>query len=148
MPGEGERDVARAATKIKGALVRSCFAQLNQPALPITVQTKTLKVIDQIVPPGDGVEKIVYPGGALSSRLIIPIGHAPNRVTQGASAGDADPKKTARNDNIKPPILYLDGAFVQRVFKNGGSGGARTRLQTRVFLRKNARRPKPVNAIL
>jgi hypothetical protein len=31
---------------------------------------------------------------------------------------------------------------------DGGSGGVRTRQLFPIFLRKNARRPKPVNAVL
>jgi hypothetical protein len=44
-------------------------------------------------------------------------------------------------------ILTLPVTSSQNV-ENGGSGGARTRPQTRIFLRKNTRRPKPVKAIL
>ena len=70
-----EREVAGAATQIKRAVARLDLRQLDDATFPKPVQAEALQVVDQIVTPGDGGEKIVDLGGALFAGVVEGVAH-------------------------------------------------------------------------
>src|SRR5271165_6860882 len=73
---ERQRKVAGAAAQIQRAVAGLGSREPDDAAFPEPVQAEALKVVDQIVPPGDGGEKVVDPGGALFAGVIEGVAHA------------------------------------------------------------------------
>ena len=73
---ERQREVAGAAAQIKCAVARLDVRELDDTAFPKPVHAEALQVIDQIVTPGDGGEKVVDLGGALSAGVVKGVAHA------------------------------------------------------------------------
>ena len=72
---EREREVTGAATQIKRAVARLDLRQLDDATFPKPVQAEALQVVDQIVTPGDGGEKVVDLGGALFASVVEGVAH-------------------------------------------------------------------------
>src|ERR1035438_8066786 len=76
---EREREVTGPATQIKRAVARIDLRQLDDAAFPKPVQAEALQVVDQIVTPGDGGEKVVDLGGALFASVVEGVAHTDSR---------------------------------------------------------------------
>ena len=83
--GEQERDIARTAAKIEDAIAGLRSAQLPKPTFPESVQAEALKVVDEVVAPGDPVEQLVYLRGPLGSGLEILVAHFASVSNSGRS---------------------------------------------------------------
>ena len=70
------REVAGAAAQIECAVARLDLRQSDHAAFPEPVQAKALQVVDQVVTPCDGGEKVIDPGGALFTGVVEGIAHA------------------------------------------------------------------------
>ena len=92
-PGEGQGDVAGAATDIERALAGADGGQFDDPALPMPVQAKALQVVEQIVTPRDGGEKVVDLRGALFARGVKDVAH-------GHSLADRPGPKSKRINSV------------------------------------------------
>ena len=73
---EREREVAGAAAQIERAVAPPDLRELDDAAFPEPVQAEALQVIDQIVAPGDGGEKVVDLGGPRIAGVVENVAHA------------------------------------------------------------------------
>ena len=73
---ERKRQIAGAAAQIERAVARLDLREFGNPAFPEPVQAETLEVVDQIVTPGDGCEKVVDLCGALLAGVKEGVAHA------------------------------------------------------------------------
>ena len=75
-PREGEGDVAGAAAQIQRALAGLNGGEFDDAAFPAPVQAEALQVVEQIVTPRDGGEKVVDLRGALFAGSVKDVAHA------------------------------------------------------------------------
>ncbi len=94
---EREREVARAAAQIESAITRLDLRQPDDVAFPKPVQAETLEVIDQIVTPGDGGEKVIDLGGALFASIVEDIAHADSLAHGGGWKSQSRRNTTLRH---------------------------------------------------
>jgi hypothetical protein len=73
--------------------------ELDDAAFPKPVQTETLQVVDQIVTPGDGGEKVVDLGGALFTGVIEGIAHA-DSLAHGGGGKSQSRRNTALRKRV------------------------------------------------
>ena len=75
-PRERKGDVAGAAAQIKRAIARLNGGEFNDAAFPAPVQPEALQVVEQIVTPRDGGEKVIDLCRALFAGSIENVAHA------------------------------------------------------------------------
>ena len=73
---ERQREVAGAATQIEREVARLDLRELDDAAFPESVQAEALQVVDQIIAPGDGGEKVVDLVGPRFASVVENVAHA------------------------------------------------------------------------
>jgi hypothetical protein len=74
--GEGEGDVAGAATEVESAVAGLDLGEVDDAAFPKTMKAEALQVVQQVVTARDGGKEVADLGGALFARGVKSIGHA------------------------------------------------------------------------
>jgi hypothetical protein len=84
---ERERKVAGAAAQIERTVPGFHGGKLNDAAFPTPVEAETLKVVEQIITPGDGGKKVINLRGALFTGNV-------KRIVHGGSLTDGPVEKS------------------------------------------------------
>ena len=72
---KGKRQVAGAAAQIQCAVAVPDSGEPDHAAFPKPVKAEALEIIDQVIAPGDGGEKIADLGGALGAGIVKRVAH-------------------------------------------------------------------------
>jgi hypothetical protein len=80
---EREGNVARAAAQIERAVTGRNPGQFRDTTFPISVQSETLEVVDEVVTAGDARKEIVDLRGARFAGRVKNIAHAPSLAVAG-----------------------------------------------------------------
>ena len=94
LPREREGNIARAAAEIERGRAGWDPGQADNLPLPTPMEAETLKVIDQVIAPGNGGKQIVHLGGPFIAGLIKCIAH-PVSLT-GCSRNNQNPSQAGR----------------------------------------------------
>src|SRR5438094_7781081 len=75
LPSQSERQIARAAAQVERALTGLRIGHFEDTAFPISVQAKTLEIVDQVITRSDEAEQVVDLRSALAARLKEWVAH-------------------------------------------------------------------------